>query len=91
MFEIRWRRRALDDLSRIFLWLSDNGHADANRVIMRIRLAAESLARLGDIGRPSRVRGVRELSVRTAPYVIAYVVDGSTIDILAVYHTAQQR
>ncbi len=49
------------------------------------------MRRLGDIGRPSRVEGVREMSVRAAPYVIAYQVDGDTIDILAVYHTAQDR
>lgn len=49
------------------------------------------MERLGDIGRPSRVPGVRELSVRNAPYVIVYRVDGEAIDILAVYHTAQDR
>jgi plasmid stabilization system protein ParE len=60
-------------------------------VILRIQAAAESLARLGDIGRPSRVEGVREFSVRTAPYVIAYRMDENWVDLLAVYHTAQHR
>jgi plasmid stabilization system protein ParE len=59
--------------------------------IARIRTAAESLKRLGDIGRPSIEAGLRELSVRNAPYVIVYRIDGDTIDILAVYHTAQER
>jgi toxin ParE1/3/4 len=49
------------------------------------------MQRLGDIGRPSRVEGVRELSVRNAPYIIIYRVDGDVIEILAVYHAAQDR
>lgn len=65
--------------------------AGAWKTVARIRAAAESLKRLGDIGRPSIEPGVRELSVRNAPYVIVYRADGDTIDILAVYHTAQDR
>jgi hypothetical protein len=34
---------------------------------------------------------VRELSVRTGPYVVAYRVDGDVITAIAVYHTAQDR
>lgn len=49
------------------------------------------MKRLGDIGRPSIEPGVRELSVRNAPYVIVYRLNGDTIDVLAIYHTAQQR
>lgn len=49
------------------------------------------MERLGDIGRPSRVADARELSVRGAPYVIAYQVSGDAIEILAVYHTSQDR
>ena len=47
--------------------------------------------RLGDIGRHSRVPGLRELSVRTEPYVIVYRMAGEVIEVVAVYHTAQSR
>lgn len=66
-------------------------NATPERTLQRVRAAANTLGRLGDIGRPSRVEGVRELSVRGAPYVIAYRVNDSEIDVLAVYHTAQDR
>jgi len=88
MRRVRWRARALADLETIKAWLPN---ANPSKTLLRIRTAADTLRRLGDIGRPSRVEGVREMSVRAAPYVIAYQVDGDTIDILAVYHTAQDR
>ncbi|MCE9523030.1 MAG: type II toxin-antitoxin system RelE/ParE family toxin [Alphaproteobacteria bacterium] len=91
MRRVQWRAGALADLNRIHIWLSTLEHADPDRAIFRIRTAANSLSRLGDIGRPSRVVGVRELSVRHAPYVIAYRVESDLIDILAVYHHSQDR
>ncbi|MBL8780144.1 MAG: type II toxin-antitoxin system RelE/ParE family toxin [Alphaproteobacteria bacterium] len=91
MRRAQWRARALADLDRTHAWLSTLEYADADRTILRIRAAANSLCRLGDIGRPSRVTGLREMSVRGAPYVVVYRVRPGVIDILAVYHHAQDR
>ena len=91
MRRLQWRVRALDDLERIHTWLSTLENAEPDRAILRIRAAAESLLRLGDIGRPSRIESLRELSVRGAPYVIAYRMSEKEIDVLAVYHTAERR
>ncbi|PZO49862.1 MAG: type II toxin-antitoxin system mRNA interferase toxin, RelE/StbE family [Alphaproteobacteria bacterium] len=91
MRRVRWRARALADLETIKAWLAKQSNANPTKTLLRIKTAADTLRRLGDIGRPSRVEGVREMSVRAAPYVIAYQVAGDTIDILAVYHTAQDR
>lgn len=88
---LQWRSRALADLDQIHAWLSSIDGANPGRTIRKIRAAADTLARLGDIGRPSRVDGVREMSVRGAPYVIAYQIVGDAIDILAIYHTARDR
>lgn len=49
------------------------------------------MRRLGDIGRLGGKPDTRELSVRNAPYVIVYVVNDDVADIIAVYHTAQDR
>jgi len=73
--KLRWRTRALEDLNQIHTWLSTIDGAQPDRAILRLRSAALSLARLGDIGRPSRIEGVREFSVRDAPYVIAYKIE----------------
>jgi plasmid stabilization system protein ParE len=88
---VAWRTKALADLEAIHTWLLGFENADADRAVLRIRAAADSLARLGDIGRPSRIEGLREFSVRNAPYVLAYQLNGDEVDILAVYHTAQDR
>lgn len=88
---VRWRVKALQDLHGFHEWLSTVENSKPGRTVARIRAAARSMKRLGDIGRPSREAGIRELSVRNAPYVIVYRVEGDEIDILAVYHTAQDR
>jgi toxin ParE1/3/4 len=88
---VQWRAEALADLQQFYDWLKTVEGANAPRVVRRIRVAANSMRRLGDIGRPGGKPGTRELSVRNAPYVIVYRVDGDIADILAVYHTAQDR
>ena len=79
------------DLRRIDAWLSGIEGANARNVRGRIRAAVASLTRLGDIGRPSKVEGWREFPVRKAPYVIVYRIRGEVLELLAVYHTAQDR
>ncbi|MDZ4738653.1 MAG: type II toxin-antitoxin system RelE/ParE family toxin [Alphaproteobacteria bacterium] len=91
MRRLIWRAQALADLDRIHAWLSTVEIAEPDRAMHHIRAAANGLIRFGDIGRPSRIEGVRELSVRVAPYVIAYRVNSDAIDILPVYHNAQNQ
>jgi plasmid stabilization system protein ParE len=88
---LQWREQALSDLDRIHAWLCSIEGANPDRTVLRIRAAAESLCRLGDIGRPSKAEGARELSVRNAPYVVVYLPADDVIDIVAIYHHAQQR
>ena len=88
---VLWSDEAAADLLHFHTWLSEPPDAKPSDVIGRIRVAGEAMTRLGDIGRPRPVAGVRELSVRTDPYMIAYRIDGEEIVILAVYHTAQNR
>jgi toxin ParE1/3/4 len=88
---VRWRKRALSDLKSFRDWLQALPDANADRAVKRIRDAAQRLGRLGDIGRASLILGTRELSVTSAPYVIAYQIRKDYILIVAVYHTAQKR
>lgn len=88
---IVWRDEAVDDLERIEAWLASLPHANPEKVRARIGAAIALLEDLGDIGRPSVREGTRELTVRKVPYVVIYVVRDDLIEILAVYHTAQQR
>jgi toxin ParE1/3/4 len=88
---VRWQRRALADLKSFRAWLETIPNANADRAVQRIKDAAQRLGRLGDIGRPSKLPNTRELSVPSAPYVIAYQMREGFILIVAVYHTAQDR
>jgi plasmid stabilization system protein ParE len=88
---VRWQRRALSDLKSFKEWLETLPDANADRVVQRIKDAAQRLGRLGDIGRPSKLLNIRELSVANAPYVIAYQMRKDFILIVAVYHTSQNR
>jgi toxin ParE1/3/4 len=85
-----WRKKALNDLARFHQWLSTLERGDPDATILKIKAAADMLAD-HDVGRPGGKAGTRELSLRHPPYVIAYRADADTIEILAVYHTAQNR
>jgi toxin ParE1/3/4 len=89
--KIVWRDAALDDLERIAAWLEALEHGHPETVRSRIGSAIDLLERLGDIGRPGQREGTRELSVRLAPYVVVYLASNSEIEIVAIYHTAQDR
>jgi toxin ParE1/3/4 len=65
--------------------------ANPTRTVSRIKERASSLESLGDIGRPSRFEGFRELSVTSAPYVIVFTVKKEHFLIVAVFHTSQDR
>jgi plasmid stabilization system protein ParE len=89
--QLIWREKAVADLERIDAWLSHFEGANPAAVRRRILDAANRLERLGDIGRPNKIKGFRELSVRSAPYIIVYKRLPAAIEILAIYHTAQNR
>lgn len=86
-----WLDSALDDLEEIDAWLATLENSIPGLARRRIGEAVQLLERLGDIGRPGVEAGTRELSVRSAPYLVVYRLDGSDIEVLAVYHTSQDR
>jgi plasmid stabilization system protein ParE len=88
---VKWGQTARQQLKDFKTWLSTIEGANPKRTIARIKASGESLERFGDIGRPSRFEGFRELSVNGAPYVIVFNVRGGHFLIVAVYHTAQDR
>jgi len=53
-------------------------------------LAVEQLTQYPQMGREGRAKGTRELAIAGTPYVVAYRVRRSRIDILAVFHGARK-
>lgn len=87
-----WARAALDDIKEQIAFIAQDNPAAARRVADRLR---DTGAALGDMatGRPGRVTGSYEKSVRRLPYIIAYelrVIAGrESVVILRVIHTSR--
>lgn len=81
---------ALTDLAHIHQYIGqENPHA-ATRVAVQLVAACDRLEYLPERGRPGLVPGTRELTA-IWPYVIVYRVAVSTVEILRVWHGAQDR
>jgi len=96
---VRWTRPAVRQLIAIGEYIADRNPAAARKIERRLRAAVEALVRLPSMGHEGRVPGTRELNVPGTrelnvpgtPYVIPYRLDGDCVDILAIFHGAQQR
>ncbi len=85
-----WAAQAIRDVSRIVYYIAAENPIAARRIARELMLAGESLTIFPRRGRPGR-ESAREL-VTVRPYVIVYDIrsDG-TVDILRVWHAAQDR
>jgi plasmid stabilization system protein ParE len=59
--------------------------------VIEIRKSARSLKKFPTRGRKGREEGTRELLRRRLPHIIAYRVKGDAIEILHIWHPAQDR
>jgi toxin ParE1/3/4 len=55
-----------------------------------IERAIEQLADFPEMGRPGRVHDTRELVIQNTPYIAAYRLQGSIVEILALLHGARR-
>jgi toxin ParE1/3/4 len=55
-----------------------------------IKRAVEQLANFPEMDRPGRVYGTRELVIQSTPYIGAYRLKGSIVEILALLHGARR-
>ena len=87
--EVRWFDDALSDLERIQDFLLERNPTAAMTLIAELRQAAEQLSTLPHRGRPGRWTGTRELIVHGTPYILPYRVRKGVVEILRVFHGAQ--
>lgn len=88
---VRWTRPAVQQLAAIGSYIAERNPKVAERVEARLREAVELLSRFPAASRPGRFAGTRELVVSGTPYVIPYRVESGSVDILAIFHAAQNR
>ena len=88
--DLVWRRQAERDLEHIFDFVLQHDPGAARHLCERIERRVGQLRDHPHMGRPGRVPGTRELVVAGTPYVVAYRVAASQIDVLAVIHAARR-
>lgn len=88
--KLRYTRKALEHLSEIRCYAEREQPGSAREVGQSIRAAVARLAQYPELGRQGRVVGTRELVIPRLPFVVAYRVKASHVDILAILHGARK-
>ena len=84
-----WTPEAQQDRTDIWDFIAANNPAAAARMDELFSDAASRLARHPMLGRPGKIPGAREL-IPHESYRLVYEIDGETVWVLALVHTARQ-
>jgi len=87
---VKWAKDATRQLAAAHEYVAADNPTAADRLLLRITQAAERLGSHPRVGREGRVRGTRELVIPATPYIVAYRIKGSTVQVLAVLHGKQR-
>lgn len=96
---VRFSVEARDDLNAHLAYIRKRSPRGARRVRAAMYAAAKRAALFPEAARradepldePGAVAGVREIILPDYPYIMPYRVEGNTLVILRVFHTAQDR
>ncbi|MGK5063646.1 type II toxin-antitoxin system RelE/ParE family toxin [Janthinobacterium sp. LB3P112] len=88
MLPILWKAEAQEDLTAILTYIAQRNQPAALQLYNDIDSAISQLPNHPHLYRIGRVIGTREL-IAHPNYVVAYRVEASAIEILAVMHTRQ--
>ncbi len=86
-----FRAAALADLQNIHAYIAEDNPEVAAVVVQRIRSALDRLLRFSRSGRMGTVPGTHELVVAGLPYIVVYEVMAAHVEIIAIFHAAQNR
>jgi toxin ParE1/3/4 len=87
--EVRWSPEAADDLERIVIRVRRDNPQAARRVANTIYHRCADLEQLPNRGRQGRIAGTRELVVAPLPFIVVYRVKPEAVEIVRIYHGAQ--
>jgi toxin ParE1/3/4 len=91
MIRIRWTAPAAEDLNRIVRYIRRNSPEAARKVAQTIYEECASLTNSPNRGRKGNEPGTQELVFVPLPYIAVYRVTDSAVEILRIWHGAQQR
>jgi toxin ParE1/3/4 len=87
---VDWHPLARADLAELVAYIASDNPVAAYRVHDDVRKQTNLLAIHPEIGRPGRVRGIRELVITGTPYVAAYRFAGDVLTVLRLLHGARR-
>ncbi len=88
---IRWTPAAAADLQNLSDYLKDHHPHYRQPTVRRVYAAVQSLKEWPHRGRAGREEGTRELLFPPLPYIAVYRVKGQSVEVLRIYHGAQER
>ena len=88
--KIAWTRLALADIRHTRDYTAQENSDAADLVLERIEKAVHNLKAFPHLGRSGRVKNTRELIILGTPYLVAYRVRKSNLEILAAIHGARR-
>ena len=86
---VRWTEEALQHLREAYDYIQMDKPSAAARMADLIEAAASHLGLFPAMGRPSKWPGTRELAIAGTPFILVYRVKNNVLEILALYHGAQ--
>ncbi|HEY1756266.1 MAG TPA: type II toxin-antitoxin system RelE/ParE family toxin [Bryobacteraceae bacterium] len=89
--QIRWTPAAAADLEDISNYLRDRHPRYRRPTIQKLYEAVRALKQWPQRGRVGRVEGTRELLFAPLPYAAVYRLAEQSVEVLRIYHTAQDR
>src|ERR1700690_1417923 len=87
---IRWTPAAAADLESISDYLKEHHPHYRERTMRKLYGTIRELKQWAGRGRPGREEGTREILFAPIPYVAVYRVREQTIEIMRIYHAAQE-
>ena len=82
---------ARNDILRIHDYIHQRSPAAAARVVISIQLATNRLSSFPYSGRSGGVAETREVVVAQLPYIVVYRIMPEYIEVIAVFHAAENR
>jgi len=86
---IRWTIPAADDVENIYHYLLNNYPQFAESTVRSIYQQIKKLKMSPNRGRTGHRSGTRELPIPGLPYIVVYAIRPEVIEILHIYHGAQ--
>jgi toxin ParE1/3/4 len=87
--QLRWSTPAAQDLYAITRHISRNNRQAARQVAQTLHEGCSRLVQFPELGRRGRIEGTRELIFSGLPYIVVYRVRAETVELLRIYHAAQ--